>query len=77
LSNNDWRTPIVEYLENPSSTVSRKIKYRALRYVINGNELFKKTHEGVLLKCINENEAYLVVSGAHRGHVVPIKHVIK
>jgi len=29
--------------------------------------LFKKTSEGVLLKCINENEAYLVVSRVHSG----------
>jgi len=41
LSNNDWRNPIVDYLENPSYIVSRKTKYRALSYVIIENELFK------------------------------------
>jgi len=35
--------------------------------VIIGNELFKKTAEGILLKCINENEAYLAVSRVHSG----------
>jgi len=29
-SNNDWRKPMVEYLQNPTSTVSRKTKYKAL-----------------------------------------------
>jgi len=29
--------------------------------------LFKKTTEGILLKCINENEAYLAVYGVHSG----------
>jgi len=59
--------PIVEYLENPPGLVSQKTKYKTLSYVIIGNELVKKTREGVLLKCINENEAYLAVSKIHRG----------
>ena len=43
LSDNDWRKPIVEYLQTPTGTTSRKTKYRALSYVIVRNELFKKT----------------------------------
>jgi len=47
LTDDDWQKPIVNYLENPDGTTCRKIKYRALSYVIVGNELFKKTPEGV------------------------------
>ena len=65
LSDNDWRKPIVSYLENPDETTCRKIKYRALSYVIMGNELFKKTLEGVLLKCLGEAEAYTAVSSTN------------
>src|ERR1043165_735013 len=76
LSDADWRSPIVSYLTNPTLNVDRKIKYRALSYVLMGNELFKKTQEGVLLKCLGESEAYLALSevqigacGAHQaGH---------
>jgi len=67
LNDNDWRRPIVSYLENPDGTTCRKIKYRALSYVIMGNELFKKTPEGVLLKCLRETEAYAAVSNTHSG----------
>jgi len=67
LSDNDWRKPIVDYLENPVGTVSRKTKYRALSYVIAGNELFKKTVEGVMLKRLNENEAFVAISSVHSG----------
>jgi len=67
LSNNDWRTPIVEYLQNLVGNTSRKTKYKALSYVIIGNELFKKSLEGVLLKCLNETEAYLSISDTHSG----------
>ena len=67
LTDNDWRKPIVTCLGNPNGTTCRKIKYRALSYVIIGSELFKKTLEGVLLKCLGETEAYLVVSNTHSG----------
>jgi len=67
LTNNDWRKLIVNYLENLNGTTCRKIKYIALSYVIVGNELFKKTAEGVLLKCLGETEAYLAVSKTHSG----------
>lgn len=61
LSNNDWRKPIVKYLENQSGIVSRKTKYRALSYVIIRNGLFKNTNEEVILKCLWEIEAYLTI----------------
>ncbi|PNX61525.1 hypothetical protein L195_g052504, partial [Trifolium pratense] len=67
LVDSDWRQPIVNYLENPVGTTERKIKYRALSYTIIGNELFKKTPEGVLLKCLSENEAYVAISNVHSG----------
>jgi len=67
LSGNDWRKPVVEYLSNPLGIVSRKIKYKAMSYVIIGNELLKKTSEGILLKCLSETEAYLAMSDVHSG----------
>ena len=67
MPNDDWRRPIVEYLENPTGVTCRKTRYRALSYMIVGNELFKKTAEGVLLKCLSENEAYVAVSSTHSG----------
>jgi hypothetical protein len=67
LLDSDWRKPIVKYLEDPTGITDRKVKYKALSYTIIGNELFKKTAEGVLLKCLSENEAYLAVSNVHSG----------
>ncbi|KAK2370658.1 hypothetical protein QL285_083688 [Trifolium repens] len=67
LSDNDWRKPIVEYLRNPTENVDRKIKCRALSYIIFENDLFKKTSEGILLKCLNETEAYIAISDVHSG----------
>jgi hypothetical protein len=67
LPNDDWRKPIVEYLENPTGITDRKTKYRSLNYTIIGNELSKKTSENVLLKCLSETEAYLAISNVHSG----------
>lgn len=66
LVDGDWRKSIVEYLQNPTSA-EQKIRYRILSYILLGNELFKKTLEGVLLKCLSESKAYLAVSSVHSG----------
>ncbi|XP_050897077.1 uncharacterized protein LOC127103879 [Lathyrus oleraceus] len=67
LIDTDWRNLIINYLKDPSTDTERKTKYRALSYVLIGNELFKKTSEGVLLKCLGESEAYLALSSVHSG----------
>jgi len=59
--------PIASYLENPDGITCRKIKYKALSYVIMGDKLFIKTPEGVLLKCLGETNAYVAVSNTHSG----------
>ncbi|XP_050918351.1 uncharacterized protein LOC127135753 [Lathyrus oleraceus] len=67
LIDTDLRNPIIIYLKDPSADTERKTKYRDLSYVLMGNELFKKTPEGILLKCLGENEAYLALSSVHSG----------
>ena len=67
LTNGEWRKPIVDYLQNPTSSTERKVKYQALSYVLLGNELFKKTPKVVLLKCLSEMEAYLALSRVQNG----------
>ncbi|XP_050916283.1 uncharacterized protein LOC127131400 [Lathyrus oleraceus] len=63
----DRRNPIINYLKDPSTDTERKTKYKALSYVLMGNELFKKTPKGILLKCLGENKAYLALSSVHSG----------
>lgn len=66
MPDNDWQKPMVTYMESPTGMDNRKVKYKALSYMITGDKLFKKTTEGVLLKCIGESEAYLYISEFHR-----------
>lgn len=67
LTQTYWRKSIVDYLKNLIAYAERKIRYRSLSYTLVGNELFKKTPKGVLLKCLSENEAYLALSNVHSG----------
>ena len=67
LENADWRNPIISYLKNLTASTERNVNYCALSYVLIGNELFRKTPEGVLLKCLGESEAYLALANVHSG----------
>ena len=67
LSFSDWRKPIVEFLRNPNASVDKKIKNRALNYVILGDSLFKKSVDGNLLTCLSELEAYIALIEVHEG----------
>jgi hypothetical protein len=47
---NDWRTPLVHYLENPSHIANRKVWRQALKYVMFDNTLYRRIIDGLLLK---------------------------
>ena len=54
---NDWRVEIADYLKNPSQKVTRKLRYKSTKYVLLDNQLYYKTIDGVLLKCLSQEEA--------------------
>lgn len=77
MSPDDWCKPIIEYLENPIGNTYQRIKYRELSYTITSNKLFKKTLEGILLKCLSENELYLTIFDVHSGLMVRTRQATK
>jgi hypothetical protein len=36
----DWRTPLIRYLENPSHIANRKVQRQGLKYVVLDNALY-------------------------------------
>jgi hypothetical protein len=46
----DWRAPLVHYLENLSHIADRKVRWQALKYVMLDNTLYRRTIDGLLLK---------------------------
>ncbi|KAK2982595.1 hypothetical protein RJ640_002084 [Escallonia rubra] len=64
---NDWRTPIFQYLQNPESRVDAKVKLQATKYFLLDNNLFKRTPEGLALRCLGQQEAMQVMAEVHEG----------
>jgi undecaprenyl pyrophosphate synthase len=50
LSNKDWRKEITDYLKDPSKKVDKKLRYKAIKYVLLEDELYNHTIDGVLLR---------------------------
>jgi ribonuclease HI len=49
----DWRQPLMKYLLVPEEFVSHKIRRQALRYSLVDGEMYRRTVDGLLLKCLD------------------------
>jgi hypothetical protein len=67
LAEDDWRKEIVDYLEDPSRKVSRKLRYKAIKFVLLDGSLFYKSLDGVLLRFLGPEEAKNMMSEVHDG----------
>ena len=64
---NDWRVEIADYLKNPSQKVTRKLRYKSTKYVLLDDKLYYKIVDGVLLKCLNQEEIKVLMGEVHEG----------
>ncbi|KAM1786578.1 hypothetical protein ACFX12_039337 [Malus domestica] len=48
----DWRSPIIYHLKDPSSPTSKKDRQQATKYVLWAKDMLRKTPDGLLLKCL-------------------------
>jgi hypothetical protein len=49
-NSDDWRTPLVHYLENSDHIADKKVQRQALKYVMLDNTLYHQTIGGFLLR---------------------------
>ena len=63
----DWQMDIKYYIKNPARRVPFKIRAQALNYALLERELFRKTFDGLLLRCIAFPEAMEVLKQVHEG----------
>ena len=52
----------MDYLKNPSQKVYRKLRYKLIKYVLLNDQLYYKTVDGMLLKCLNSEDAKVLMS---------------
>jgi hypothetical protein len=62
-----WRTPLVYYLGNPSRIADRKVRRQASKYIMLDNTLYRRTIDGVLLKCLGSDQSKIVMGEVHEG----------
>jgi hypothetical protein len=63
----NWRTPLVRYLENPCHIDDRTVRRQALKYVILDNNLYQRTIDGLLLKCLGSDQSRIAMGEVHEG----------
>ncbi|XP_051140122.1 uncharacterized protein LOC127257694 [Andrographis paniculata] len=63
----DWRTKIMVYLESLNFATPMGIRLKALCFQLIEGVLYKRTFEGVLLRCLGPEESIKVMEEVHGG----------
>ena len=63
----DWRTPLINHLKDPGQTRDRKIRRQALKYTLLDSELYRRTIDGLLLKCLGPDQSRVAMGEVHEG----------
>ncbi|XP_058217034.1 uncharacterized protein LOC131327929 [Rhododendron vialii] len=63
----DWMDPIKNYLLNPNEKVERIVKCRSINYVLLGQDLYRRTSDGLLLLCVSKDQSMRIMGEVHEG----------
>jgi hypothetical protein len=63
----DWRLPLLKYIRDPKKATDKKVKWQVLKYTSIDDELYRRTINGVLLRCLGEEQAEVTVREVHDG----------
>jgi hypothetical protein len=63
----DWREAIIRYLSSPSNERDKRVHQQALKYVVMDDELYRRTMDGMLLRCLGEEQSRLAMGELHEG----------
>jgi len=64
----DWRMPIITYLKDPGHGAERNIRRLTFKYILIGDELYHRTAEDLLLKCLDSDQAHVAMGEVHEGN---------
>jgi hypothetical protein len=71
IEGEDWRAPIMAYLchyyEPDSKNKQTRMQQKAKDYQIVGNELYRTSISGLLLRCISKTEGQEILQDVHAG----------
>ena len=63
----DWRTPLLRYLRDPSAKIDKSVRRSIFKYVLHNDELYQRTAEDFLLKCLGSDQARVAMGEVHEG----------
>ena len=73
ISADDWGKDIIDYLKDPSKKVERHVRFQDTKYVLLDDELYYRTMDGIMLRCLGGDESKTLmgeilegVCGAHQ-----------
>jgi hypothetical protein len=67
LVSDDWRKVLIDYITNLGCSTDHKVRRQALKYTVIDGMLYRRTVEGVLLKCLSDHEERVVMGEVHEG----------
>jgi hypothetical protein len=67
VDTDDRRKEIVDYLKDPSKKLKRHIRFQATKYVLLDDELYYRTIDRVLLRCVSSDESKSLMGKIHEG----------
>jgi hypothetical protein len=63
----DWRAPLINCIKNPGSTTDKKLRRKVLRYMLIDGDVYRRTIDGILLKCLDDEQARMAIWEVHEG----------
>jgi hypothetical protein len=63
----DWRFPLMECIRDSGKTMDKKLKQQVLKHTSLDDALYRRTIDGMLLKCLSEEQAKEAVQEVHDG----------
>jgi hypothetical protein len=63
----DWRLLLLDCIRDPRKTTDKKVKQQVLKYMSLDDDLYRRTIDGMLLKCLGEEQAKVAVWEVHDG----------
>ncbi|XP_058202996.1 uncharacterized protein LOC131317464 [Rhododendron vialii] len=71
IKDNDWRQPLIDYLQHGKLPNDRRhraeIRRRAPRFIFFKDTLFRRSFEGVFLRCLRKEESQQAMEESHSG----------
>ncbi|XP_008222755.1 PREDICTED: protein NYNRIN-like [Prunus mume] len=67
ITEDDWRIPIINYLQYPTLPSEKRVRIMALNYLMWNEDLVQKSKDEVLLRCLGKKEYMKVIGETDEG----------